>query len=261
MKQRTYIIIFVVIASMVVLYYSIFSKSDKNTIELSQKMEHSVIKEKDHIKIDYNIPNFSNIQTNVFFDISCNNKKMGIIEIELFDDDVPLTAKNFRYLCSNNDKSLTYNNSMFHRIIKGHLIQGGDITNNDGTGGKSAYGEWFNHENYNLKHNQEGLVSMANCGKGKCNSQFLISTRRGGCKELDRKYVVCGIVVKGYDIIKEIEKSTIDDMYSPIKEYKITKCGLIGMKECVVEDNSLLDDLNINEKFRMNDMRNIKISI
>ena len=260
MKYRNYIIIFIIIASLIIIYYNY----NKNTIDSSIKKGNILTSiKKKTIKVEptinYNIPNFSNIKTNVYFDISCNNKNMGTIEIELFDDDVPLTAQNFRYLCSNNDKNLTYNNSIFYRIIKGHLIQGGDIINNDGSSGKSAYGEWFNHENYSLKHNQEGLVSMANCDKGKSNSQFIISTRKGGCKELDGKYVVFGIIVKGYNIIKQIENCKIDNIYKPFNEYKITKCGLIGMKE--YKDNSLLDDLNINEKFTMNDMRNIKLSI
>jgi len=250
-------IIFIIVASLAILYYN-FS-SGKQEISCTSLNKISSQSNTEHVsQIDYNIPGFPNIQTNIFFDISCDSKKVGTVEIELFDDDVPNTSKNFRYLCSGLNTDLSYTGSLLHRIIEGHLIQGGDITNNDGSGGCSAYGEYFEHENYNLKHNQEGLVSMANCGKGRSNSQFLISTRKGGCKELDGKYVVCGIVVKGYDIIKKLESSDVSEEYCPVKEYKITKCGLVGMKECIVEkDNSLLDDLDINEKFSMN----IKLSI
>ena len=252
-STKTYIIIFVVISAMLILYMTCSNNKDKivkNNITNNNNISDNYIKEK---SIDsYDIPGFNNIETNVFMDITKNNIKFGTIEIELFDDDVPITAKNFRYLCSGQNDKITYKNSIFHRIIRGHLIQGGDITNFDGTGGISAYGGDFKHENYNLKHNQEGLLTMVNNGCGKSNSQFFISTRRGGCKEFDNKYVVFGIVVKGYDIIKKIEKEDVNDEYKPSSIYKISRCGLIGS---VKYEDTLMDDLN------MNDASDIKISI
>lgn len=103
----------------------------------------------------------------VFFDISIGGKPAGRIVFELFSDVVPITAENFRQLCTGEkaaeegEKPYHYKLCPFHRIIKGFMCQGGDITRGDGFGGKSIYGEKFKDENFTLKHDKKGIFFPA----------------------------------------------------------------------------------------------------
>ena len=139
----------------------------------------------------------------------------------MYDDVVPKTATNFREL-ARTDK---YNNCPFHRVIKGFMLQGGDFTNQDGTGGKSIYGDTFKDENFKIKHDKEGLLSMANSGPNTNGSQFFITTVK--TPHLDGKHVVFGEVKKGLDIIKQIENMETDENDKPKKECKILNAGLV----------------------------------
>lgn len=164
---------------------------------------------------------------NPFFIIGIDNEEVGKIKFELFDDDVPKTCANFRYLCAkgmNDEKEACYKNSIFHRIIKEFMIQGGDFTNFDGTGGMSMYGKKFDDENFNLKHNQPGLLSMANSGPNTNGSQFFITLKE--TPHLDDKHVVFGILLEGFDILKKIENLDTNDEDKPIKEVKVINCGI-----------------------------------
>lgn len=171
----------------------------------------------------------------------------GRVEMELFDDTVPITSRNFRELCrgtnsvmnlgsskgdtvhstGNAEKPLHYKGSTFHRIIPRFMIQGGDFTKGNGTGGKSIYGAAFKDESFAGKagkHSGPGILSMANSGRHTNGSQFFICTVP--CPWLDGRHVVFGQVIKGYETVKKIEALGSPNG-TPSSTVVITDCGVL----------------------------------
>ncbi|KAF3934217.1 Phosphatase [Dactylellina cionopaga] len=177
------------------------------------------------------------IHSKVYFDVEwqplkdkLQNKQWGRIKFNLYDE-TPKTSENFRALCTG-EKGFGYLNSHFHRVIDQFMLQGGDFTKGNGTGGKSIYGERFEDENFKHKHTRPGLLSMANAGKDTNGSQFFITTVP--LSYLDGKHVVFGEVADdaSMEVVKMISiKGKRQDGKILDGKVVITECGELNMEQ------------------------------
>ncbi|KAK5168162.1 peptidyl-prolyl cis-trans isomerase cpr6 [Saxophila tyrrhenica] len=178
-------------------------------------------------------------RSHVWFKISIGGTEAGRVLFQLYNDVVPKTAENFRALCTGekgpgaSGKPLHYAGSTFHRVIKGFMIQGGDFTEGNGTGGESIYGEKFEDENFELKHEKPFLLSMANAGPGTNGSQFFVTTVP--TPHLDGKHVVFGEVVGGKSVVRQVENTAVGANDVPEARCVIEECGEVPEGEDVGE--------------------------
>lgn len=190
-------------------------------------------------------PNCGNAENpRVYMDIAIGHRSAGRLVFELFADYTPRTAENFRALCTGErgisprtNIPMSYQGSLFHRIIGGFMAQGGDFTNGDGTGGESIFGEKFADENFILQHDGGGLLSMANAGPNTNGSQFFLTFRQAA--HLNGRHCVFGRVESGMATLALIEKVSTDGNDKPRFDVKITNCGQLGSRE---EDDEEKED-------------------
>ncbi|CAH0515013.1 unnamed protein product [Peronospora belbahrii] len=171
----------------------------------------------------------------VYMDISIAGAPVGRIVMRLLKDEIPLASENFRCLCTGEKGGiLGLKGCKFHRIIKNFMVQGGDITKGDGTGGQSIYSGtlqgdiWGNFKDEKfLPHDDVGLLSMANVGKNTNGSQFFITTK-AGLTNLDGKHVVFGEVIDGLDVVNAMQNVKVcpkNNCPLPENEVAIADCG------------------------------------
>jgi peptidylprolyl isomerase len=184
----------------------------------------------------------------VFFDITIDGAPIPRIEMELYADTVPITAENFRALCTGEKgtgrqgKPLCFKGNVFHRIISGFMCQGGDITRGNGTGGESIYGKEFKDESFKGKagkHTGVGCLSMANAGPNTNGSQFFICTAQ--TPWLDGKHVVFGKVVEGLDSVRRMDRCG-SQSGKPSKVVKIVNCGEVRKRDREDADTGAAED-------------------
>jgi peptidyl-prolyl isomerase D len=173
-----------------------------------------------------------------FFDVTIGGVPCAErIVFELFDSITPKTCENFRKLCLGNDGKtlegsgipLSYKGCGFHRIIEKFMIQGGDFTRGDGTGGASIFGEKFEDENFEVKFGKPGLLAMANAGPNTNGSQFFITT--DACHHLSGKHVVFGKVIRGMNTVRELEHCEKGQQDRPTRPCVIANCGTLEASE------------------------------
>ncbi|VDK39947.1 unnamed protein product [Taenia asiatica] len=182
--------------------------------------------------------------TRCFLDIKVGDAEPERVVLELFDEKCPKACDNFKKLCQGicgiglkTGKLLHYQGSTFHRIIKGFIIQGGDFSNGDGTGGESIYGGTFADEDMSLPHDRPFLLSMANRGPNTNGSQFFITT--APAPHLNGKHMVFGHVLSGREVVAKIEAVPVSDtkIYKPLKPVVIVNCGeLVPVKKKKSDD-------------------------
>lgn len=202
------IVLIVLILYLVYLLYYKFTNDTINSVDVTTKLD-----EINKFNNNSIIENVNNIILTLKYKKSTFN-----IELELFDDKLPITCKNFRHIAFTGIKNKTYKNTKFYNILDNGSLEGGDILNNDGTGIISLYGKYFIDESFKYNHSVPGLLSLVSEGTNKNTSKFMITTKC--CPSLDGKQVVFGRVVSGlyhlFDLVKNSDANS-----NPINDIEI----------------------------------------
>ena len=176
-----------------------------------------------------------------YLEINSGGQRLGRLDLELYDETVPKTVKNFCHFLQQRGPS-GYLNSTFHRIIRGFMAQGGDFINGDGTGSTSIFGSSFADENFLHRHDRAGMLSMANSGKDTNGSQFFITFRP--TPHLDGKHVVFGHVdlstPTSRAVLKALESVRTGPNDRPATPIKVVECG-------VIQDQTAEEEVDENE--------------
>ena len=161
----------------------------------------------------------------------------GRVVFELFTKEVPKTADNFRALCTGEKgEKLHYKGNKFHRVINGFMMQGGDTTMGNGTGGMSIYGDKFADEGVWLPHTHKGVLSMANSGPNTNGSQFFICY--GATPHLDGKHTIYGRAISGYEICEKAENTKTGQQDKPVLPIEIADCGELTGDDKLTEETA-----------------------
>ncbi|RPI76171.1 MAG: peptidylprolyl isomerase [Ignavibacteriales bacterium] len=151
-------------------------------------------------------------KTNDSVTVAIFKTNMGTFEAELFTEQAPKTVENFTGLISKG----YYNGVIFHRVIDGFVIQGGDPTGT-GRGGESIWGKPFKDEfDKSLRHDGPGILSMANAGPNTNGSQFFVTL--AATPWLDGRHSIFGKVINGFDVVNAIGKVQTDESDKPVKD-------------------------------------------
>ncbi|MCJ1313789.1 hypothetical protein MMC25_007469 [Agyrium rufum] len=174
------------------------------------------------------------VRPRVFLDFHIGTEPAGRVVFELFVDKAPKACENFRAICtasytpSGATHPLSYKLSPLHRVIDEFMIQGGDITKGNGTGGDSIYGGEFKDENIGWREiDAEGLLCMANRGKDTNSSHFgdRFFITLAPCTHLNDKHTVFGHVVSGMPLLHEFAKVCVDSDDKPNEDIIVSHCG------------------------------------
>lgn len=155
-------------------------------------------------------------------------RPLGTLHLELYDETVPKTVRNFVALLERPVGGSGYRGSSFHRIIPGFMAQGGDYLRGDGTGSDSIYGPQFDDENFVHRHGRAGVLSMANSGPHTNGCQFFCCFR--AVPHLDGKHVVFGHVdlAQSADVLDALERVRTGPNDRPREAVTIVDCGVVG---------------------------------
>eukprot|EP01065_Artemidia_motanka_P016421 TRINITY_DN2009_c4_g1_i1.p1 TRINITY_DN2009_c4_g1~~TRINITY_DN2009_c4_g1_i1.p1 ORF type:complete len:375 (+),score=121.43 TRINITY_DN2009_c4_g1_i1:47-1126(+) len=184
------------------------------------------------------------VRRRCYMDFAVGGRPIGRVLFELFYDDAPKTCENFRALCTGErghvpdhpTVPMHYKGSTIHRVIAGFVVQGGDFTAGDGSGGWSIWGQSFEDETFRHSHESSGLLSMANSGPNTNCSQFFITTTDS--PHLDQRHVVFGRVLKGMGVVRQMEHTSVGPKDRPVEAITIVDCGDLGHEE----DDGVFED-------------------
>eukprot|EP00668_Euglena_longa_P000285 GGOE01000380.1.p1 GENE.GGOE01000380.1~~GGOE01000380.1.p1 ORF type:complete len:283 (-),score=67.23 GGOE01000380.1:199-1047(-) len=204
-----------------------------------------------------------------FLAISINGREVGAIEVQLYSAELPRTCENFRALCTGEKgqgriwkKPLHYKGCAIHRVLPRFIIQGGDFSHGNGSGGESVYGEAFEDEGFLHRHTRPGLLSMANTGPNTNSSQFFITL--APAPHLDGLHVIFGEVVQGMEIVRLIEQIETSDSGRPKMPVKISNCGMVPVAaagEPVGEADNPEDLLKRREEAQVEDAERLVTNV